>query len=190
MVNPPPAWASSYESIFKDTFKKVDQKQIDGVTGVAQAWAKWVNDNGKGIQGVVPTAAPLTISGTTNQAAFAPVVFAVPGVPPAAAAVLATAWQAWAMSIVWPVPPPAPPFSAILSVTTNPATAAAAYATLLAGLIAEFAVVPPGPAGLPAKYMNLGTLFSTATKSMGILVTGLSLPSPTPVPLVLPGTTL
>ncbi|MGL4398618.1 MAG: hypothetical protein ACRCXD_02010, partial [Luteolibacter sp.] len=151
-----------------------------------EIWQAFVAESTQGLS----TAPPFLCQPTLNKAAFAPVAFPPVGGPPAIAAILSAAWAKFMLGTVWTVPAPVPPFSAITTVTPNPATIAAAQTVLFAGLVAEFLVLPPpGPAGLKIKSLALGTLFYTATLSSGVLLTGLGIGAPPP-PLVLPHLTL
>lgn len=184
-ISPSSSWASSYEKKWNDVFSKINDPGFNPNTAVAQAWGEWCEENVKSIQCIAPLAAPVTISGTPSAASFSPVIFPMPGTPITAATVLSTAFAAFASSIVWPVIPPAPPFSAIFSVITSPASVAAAQASLLAGLTAELAIIPP-PGGEQAKYTAIGTLFFTAAMSLQVMFTGLAMPPPpVPPPLIL-----
>lgn len=187
MIKPVTDWASSYEELF---FSKIDNPTTNPKVSKALdpkeqplLWGKWVHQNTQGIAGAPPFAA----TATAVQTNFPPVLIPAPGTPPTTAAIIASAWMAYINAIVWAPPPPVPPFSAITLVTTSPLGSAAAMASLLAALTAEFALpMAPGEAGNKIKALGVATAFYTATLSAGIMVTGLSLPSPVPVPLVIP----
>lgn len=171
-MSPLTAWIKSYEPKQKESFD----------TGIP-FWGKWVDENAKGIE-VVP---PYKSTGTTDANSFSP----LEGLKTSRSAVqsatiLATAWQAWYSSIKFATPPPTPPFLTISSVVPSPLGIAAAYATLLSGLISEFFLIPPDPnTAFLLKGTAIGTLFNAATIAAGVQISGTA-PGAPPVPLVLP----
>lgn len=181
-INPPDVWASSYESKWQEVFKAAQGEGFNANKATADAWSYWNDSNANKLGCIAPTATATNLSGITNQASFAPVDFSSAKTPAESANVLATAWQSWASSIMWPPAPPAPPFSSILVVHMDAPSVAAAYANLLSGLIAELAVIPKDAAGVQAKYKALGNLFRTAATSLKVEFIGLSMSSP-PTPL-------
>lgn len=184
-IQSPPQWAKAYEKYQKEFFDAIGQKTKTAAQA-GEIWKMFVTESTNGIS----TAPPFVCKATLNPSAFAPVVFPPVGGPAVVAGILSSAWAAFMLQTVWSVPEPVPPFSAIASVTPNPATIAAAQLTLFAGLMAEFVLIPPpGEAGLKAKYLALGTLFYTATLASGVLITGLGIGAPPP-PLVLPHITI
>ncbi len=185
MINPAPMWGSSYKSTWEKVFKDSKDDGFDGKSAATQAWQKWNNDNAKGISCISPIASAVMLSGTTVQTAMSPLDFSSSTGAPQAAKILAEAWKAWATAIIWVPPPPAPPFSAIGSVMIDQSSLSAAYAALLAGLIAEMAVMPVGDAGAEVKYKSMGTLFYTAAISLKVMFIGASMSAP-PVPLTIP----
>jgi len=169
-----------------DTYEPGIQKHFDAMgkglpDKIEDFWQKWVDSNGQGLE-VGP---PYATKGTTMPTAFS---LSLPptGTAPIIAQLMATAWKGWFQAITFAPPAPAPPFSAILSVTASPVGLALAYSTLLAGLIAEMAIIPPDPASaFKLKAAKYGLLFYTATISVGVQIDGLSMSAP-PVPLSLP----
>ena len=169
-----------------DTYQPGIEKHYDAMAKglpdkIEDFWQKWVDDNAQGLE-VMP---PYATKGTTTKTAFS---LSLPpsGTAPIIAKLMATAWKNWFTAITFTPPAPAPPFSAIIAVTPSQVGLALAYATLLAGLIAEMALIPPDPAtAFKLKATKMGTLFYTATISVGVQVDGLSLSVP-PVPLSLP----
>ena len=179
-MTPVTNWISTYESKQKDY---MEQSMNNPAADPAEWWRLWVNDAAQGIQAGPPYSLSM---GTTDMGAFAPVKFPKAGTPVQCAIVLANAWKAWYMAIKWNPCPPIPPFSVIEKVEASPVGVPLAYATLLSGLIAEFAIVPPDPLlAFKLKATSFGSLFYTATLSAGIQITGKSTSSP-PVPLVIP----
>ena len=185
MINPVSTWASSYESIMNQVFSDAALPGFNAVTAIQDAWQKFMFDNSSGIQTIAPLAAPVTLSGTATKTNFAPVMFSTPGTPDLAALVLSSAFAAYAGSITWIPPPPAPPFSVLSSVITNAGSVAAAQATLYAGLMAEFAIIPP-PGGAQAKYTAIATLFFTAISSLTVDFIGIAIAGAPPPPLTIP----
>lgn len=171
-MKPLPNWAKSYEA-----------KQKDSFTTHIPFWGTWVDENAQGIQ----VAPPYQSTGTTQPGAFnplAPLLASTSGAM--SATILASAWQAWYLSIQFAPSPPVPPFLAITSVTPSSVGVAAAYATLLSGLIAEMSVNATDPVtGFLMKGTALASLFNAATLAAGVQISGLSMSTP-PVPLVLP----
>ena len=182
--SPIPQWASSYEETFNKLFEDAAQPGFSAEAATAEAWQEWNDSNVPQAQCIAPTAAAMPLTATKSKTAMAPIVFSNPGTPPQAAQVLSSAWAAWATAITWTPPPPAPPFSAIFAVLTDPASIAAARAVLYSGLLAEFAIIPP-PGGEKAKYTAFGTMFSTAYSSLMVNFTGLAIGAPPP-PLMIP----
>lgn len=190
-IQPIPTWADSYDKIFntksKQTPNGVEVTPAFAIADQPLLWQKWVHENINGVEGAPPYAA----KGTTNQSAFPPVAGPSPGAPPAPAALIASGWMAYMSAITWVPPAPIPPFSAITSVITSPVGLAAGYSSILAALLSDMALVPSGPlpaveAMSKAKATTLSTAFYTSTLACGIMIIGLSLPAPTPAPLVLP----
>lgn len=179
-ITPITNWISTYESKLNDYY---DQYQLDPSYEIVKFWAGWVNSAGTGIQ----VAPPYASTGTTSEGSFSPVNFTPSMLAPQSALVLANAWQSWALGITWQVPAPVPPFSVIDTVVTSPLGVAAAYVLLLAGLTAEFLTPSPpdGDAAMLIKKTAIGTLFYTATLSMGVQISGLGIGGPPP-PLVIP----
>lgn len=185
MIKPVSDWASSYETTWKKVFDDAQGEGFNAQAATAEAWQKWNNDNAKEMKCIAPIAPAPQVSATTNPTAMAPLDFSGSSSPPQAAKILASAWQAWASAIVWTPVPPAPPFSAIAQVITDPASISAAYTALLSGLIAEMAVVPANDAGVQAKYKAMGTLFYTAAITLKVQFIGASMSAP-PAPLMIP----
>ena len=181
-VKPAPVWGQTLEKKIKESFDNVDKKIVPGLLATGKAYQSWINENAVGISTLPPFAGS---NGTNTAGAFNPVIFGVPGDPVSAAAIMSTAWFAWYMAITWTPIPPVPPFSAIALVSSSPVGAAAAQALLLAGLLAEFALVPPIPALGKTKYPRIAQLFYTATTTAGVMITGLGIGAPPP-PLILP----
>ena len=170
-IKPVSDWSSSYEDIF---YKNVT------VDTQPMLWGKWVDQNTQGLS----AASPYNIATVTlNRASFPPVTAPPAPTPAPFCSLLANAWFAYIGSAIWAPCPPIPPFSAIASVTPSMVGIAAAQASLMASLIA--AMTPPS---MPDKVraMQISTAFYTATLASGIMISGTSLPSPTPIPLVLP----
>ncbi len=185
MIKPVSEWASTYETTWQKVFKDSQGAGFDGTAAATKAWQKWNDDNAKGMKCIAPVAPAPEVSCTTNPSAFAPVDFSGCSSPPQSAKVLAGAWQAWAGAIIWTPVPPAPPFSAIAQVITDPATISAAYGALLSGLIAEMAIIPSNDAEVQAKYKAIGTLFYTAAMTLKVQFVGASTSAP-PAPLMIP----
>ena len=189
-IQPIPAWADSYDAIFntksKQTPDGVETTPAFEIADQPLLWQKWVHENVNGVGGAPPFAA----AGTVNQSAFPPVGAPAPGAPPIPAALIASGWMAYMSAITWAPPAPVPPFSVITSVLTSPVGLATGYASILAALLTDMALLPPPPpameAVLKSKAMTLSTAFYTSTLACGIMITGLSLPAPTPAPLVIP----
>ena len=175
---PQPSWTSEYKDQLGAYFTLVE---LIPIIPIQEFWQPYVHSQFATIQGAPPWAAAM---GTTNQVAFGPIIFPPVGLPPAIAAILAAAWSSYVSAIVWTVPPPAPPFDTILTVTIEPASLAAGVASITAGLVAEFAVLYPNPrVYMELKAEAVGTIFYTATAALQILLTGTA---PGPVPLVMP----
>lgn len=172
-------FASHYEPMLKDYYAKY---QADQTYLVKNFWQQWIDTGVKGIESAAPFAGS---SGTTDQTQFSPLP--LEGVSPAAsvAALLVAAFENYMNAIVWPPMAPVAPFSAITSVVTSPTGLAAASAILLAGMIAELAVVPPPATAFADKANAFAALFNTAAAASGIMITGLGIGSPPP-PLVVP----
>lgn len=171
-------WADKYEPGIQKHYDAMGKGLPDKIEDF---WAKWVDENSQGLE----VAPPYKTSGTTNVKSFS---LSLPsaGSAPIIAALMANAWKSWFQSITFLPPPPAPPFSAIISVMPSPLGLALAYAGLLSGLIAEMALIPPDPAtAFKLKGTKMGLLFYTATITAGVQIDGLSLSVP-PVPLSLP----
>lgn len=167
-IKPLSDWISSYETKLKEYY---DACLIVPTTPIATFWQDWVATNTTGITSAPPY---VGANGTFSPTAFAPVIFNPSMLPPASAKVLADAWKAFYLSITWaPMPAPAAPFTTILSVVSSPLGTNAAYGPLLAGLTAEFFILPPNPAtAFLEKSTAIGTLFYTATLAGGIKLDG------------------
>lgn len=171
-------WIDTYEPGIQKHYDKMGKGIPDKIEDF---WMNWVDSNGQGIE----VASPYATKGTTVPTAFS---LSLPptGGPAVIAKLMATAWKGWFQAITFTPPAPAPPFSAILAVTPSSIGLTIAYATLLAGLIAEMAILPPDPASaFKLKAAKFGMLFYTATISVGVQIDGLSTSIP-PVPLSLP----
>jgi hypothetical protein len=172
-VKPVSDWSSSYEDLFYKDLKAEKTPML---------WGDWVHKNTQGIAAAPPYAASTP---TLNRASFPPV-----SSPPAPSCVpfctlLSNAWFAYIASTLWTVIPPIPPFSAIAFIGPSMTGIAAAKTTLLSTLIG----IMSAPANANAGKMlaqQIAAAFYAATLSTGIMISGTSLPSPTPVPLVLP----
>ena len=174
-MKPLPAWAKYYEPKNKDSFDTM-----------IPFCGSWVDENATGIQ-VSP---PYQSQGTTSFAAFGPLVgLAAAQSPVETANILATAWQTWYLAIQFTPSPPIPPFGSITAITPSPLGISAAYSTLLTGLVAELAVVPPDPTtGFIIKGSSYGALFQAATLAAGVQIVGFLPPVPPapPIPLTIP----
>jgi hypothetical protein len=184
MIKTVDVWVSTYQDTWEKVFKDAQGAGFNATQATTLAWQKWNNDNAKEISCISPIASAVKIQGSTNQTAMAPLDFSGASSAPQSAQILASAWKAWASSIIWTPPPPAPPFSAIASVIIDQSSLAAAYATLLSGLIAEMAIIPPA-GGAQTKYQAMGNLFYTAAVSLKVMFNGSSMSAP-PAPLVIP----
>lgn len=191
---PPSPSDVSYEYLLKATFEKASEMEPDGTTPKYDAdgmfalakemWGTWIYENVKAIQVIAPITPPVTLSGTTPDATgFAPDLKGKATVIDVATE-FATQFESFASQILWPLAPPAPPFTAITSVVTNTGSVAAAKSVLQLGLVVEFAV--PTVAGQEAtKYTALATLFRTAFASLAVDFVGTGVGSPPP-PLTVP----
>lgn len=174
-IKPVSDWASSYEEMF---FKDMTAAKAPLI------WGDWVDKNTQGLAASPPWSGA---SVTLMRPAFPPI--ASPSAPSCVplCTMIANGWMAYISSAVWVPPPPVPPFSAIMLCAPSATGVAAAQASLLNALIA--AMTPPpanNPAYQKAQAMKIATAFYAATMSSGIMLSGLSLPSPVPVPLMLP----
>lgn len=171
-MKPLPTWAKSYGDKLKDS-----------MTTNLPFWGFWVDENAQGIQ----VAPPYMSNGVSTPAGFNPLAGLLTAKsPPETANILASAWQAWYMSIVFPPSPPSPPFLTIITILPSPVGVPAAYATLVSGLIAELTAPSPTPdPGYIAKGTAFATLFNAATLAAGVQITGTA-PGAPPVPLILP----
>ena len=178
-IKPLPTWISTYESKLKAHY---DACIILPTKPIADFWQDWVDSNTIGIQSAAPYAGA---NGTTVATTFAPVVFSTTMTAPQSAKVLADAWKAYYVAITWaPLPPPAAPFSVIQAVVSSPLGVAAAYTALLAGLTAEFLLMPTNPAtAFLEKSTAIGTLFRVATLAGGIQLDGLATSGSPPPPV-------
>lgn len=175
MIKPVSDWASSYEDLF---FKKVTADKMPLL------WGDWVHQNTTGL-GAAPPWAAATV--TLNRAAFPPINVPPSPTPALLCNLLSSGWAAYISSAIWAPPPPAPPFSAIALVTPSATGIGAAQPTLFSTLMGIFSAPAVASAAFPkTQAMQIATAFYTATMSSGIMLSGMSLPSPTPVPLVLP----
>lgn len=173
-------WIATYEPRCKDYYALAGA--APGIPAEVM-WQSWVDPNAQGIAVIPPYA---TSTGTTTKGNFSPIVTGAAMLPPVTALMIATAWLNWYTSITWSTPAPAPPFSVIFSVVSSPAGSAASFAILLAGLIAEFSILPSDPAtAFQLKATAYATLINTATKTAGVQISGLGIGGPPP-PLVLP----
>jgi hypothetical protein len=177
-IAPANLWSSTYESKLKDSFAIA----VDAATSLLASqnfWRSWIFQNTTGMQSAVPL---FPTTATFNQALFNPLPFGGP--PPAT--ILATAWNIYMLGAIWTIVPPAPPFSVITTIVTDPASTSAAYATLLASLTAEFLLLPaPTEAGFDSKISSIAGHFRTATSSCSIMISGLALVGAPPPPVVL-----
>jgi len=172
------SWIDSYQPGIEKHYDKMMQGIPDKIEDF---WKKWVNDNAQGLEALAPYGSKATPLADDFSLSLPP-----SGTPVVIAQLMATAWKGWVEKIVWPPPPPAPPFSVVLSVKASSLGVAIAYAGLFSGLIAEMAIIPPDPASaFKLKATSMGTLFYTATVSAGVQIDGLSLSAP-PVPVSLP----
>jgi hypothetical protein len=168
-------WGKSYKRIHEDLVKKVSDGELNALEMPVKLWREWVHENFKGIQIAPPwTTSPegdLELKpNDADKDNFGPLDFATPGLPPASAAVIATAWETYCLSLVWKIPSPQPPFSSILTVTIDPATMTAAKAALISSLVAEFAIAPVGD--FDVKYFAIGTIVHTACAALGVILAG------------------
>ena len=177
-------WASSYEETFSILFEDAAQPGFNSDAKTEEAWQTWYDGNIIDATCVAPIATAPTLTAVKDKLNFAPVQFVNPGTPDLAATVLSLAFAAYMNSLVWTPPPPAPPFSAITTVITDPVSVTAAQATLYAALLAEFAIIPP-PGGDQAKYLAIGGLFLAASQACLVNFIGLSTAVP-PAPLIIP----
>ena len=164
-------WTQTYKDIFYGKFDATERPML---------WAKWVHKNSKGMQST-----PYTTSVNILEQAFPPVSLPA-GTAAQAAQFISQAWFSYVCSAVWTPAPPIPPFSAVTSVVMNVAILTAAQDTLMSALLTEMMNLTSGSAALETKALNIATAFYTASLSMGVLVTGLSLPTPTPIALIVP----
>lgn len=183
--SPVPVWSSSYKAKWESVFAQAGtDTSMDYVGETEKAWQDWFDSNVL----AATTAAPITgsplITATKSKTTFAPVRFANPGTPTLSATVLSNAFAAYATALVWVPPTPAPPFSVIISVVTTPGLIATAQATLKAGLITEFGIIPAA-GGEQAKYDAIANLFYTAISSLTVDFIGMDMGAP-PKPLLLP----
>ncbi len=171
-VQPLNIWMSTYEDVFFKEFTISDQPLL---------FRNWVHQNTQGLMEVVYGSKP-----TVKDVAFPPVTLPSPGTPVTAAQYIASAWFTYINSIVWSVPPPIPPFSAITGVVWDLGLVSAAQASLQAALVVEFTKTPKaGPTIAKSISAGMANAFYAATMSIGVLVTGSSMASP-PVPLIVP----
>lgn len=180
MMPPQSILESTYSPLLQAYYK---QFQANQAYLVKNFWEQWLDPGVKGIASAAPFPGS---SGSTDLSAFAPLPLEGAKSVAQTAVMLASGWLNYVNAIKWNPMSPVPPFSAITAVITSPVGAAAAYATLLAGLIAELTLVPPDPASaMAAKATAFATLFHAATAAVGIQITGLGIGSPPP-PLVVP----
>jgi hypothetical protein len=172
-IKPVTDWISTYEEIFFKEFKLEDQPLL---------FRKWVHQNTKGLKPAVYMSSP-----TVTEASFPPVNLPSAGTAVTTAAFISTAWFSYISSIVWSVPAPIPPFSVVSGVVWDVGLVSAAKASLQAALVKEFTKTPTaGPSAIKTISAGMGAAFFQASMALGILVNGMSLPTPTPVPLVVP----
>lgn len=181
-LKPQPDWESSYKDGLAAYYQAYGLNQS---LSVETFWQPWVAQNCVGLS----SAAPFTGSAAViTPTAFSPVDFTGAASAAQSAQILADAWQAFMTALTWPPTiSPAPPFGTILSVTTSPTGLAAAYATLLSGLIAEMGTLPPDPlTAFDLKGAAMATLFRGATIAAGIEIDGLATAGTPPPPVSLP----
>lgn len=180
-VAPANTWAQTYDIKLKASYLTA----VDAASSLASSqnfWRSWIFDNSKGLESTNPLFAT---KATFSQDTFNPLPFGAGDDLKA----IADAWKAYMTAAVWDLVPPAPPFSVVFSVTTDPDGLETAYAALLAGFSAEGAIVPPSnDAGFAAKAASVAKLFRTATISAGALISGLD-SGGTPAPATLAITT-
>lgn len=184
-INPLNAWKSTLAAL---------PKVVD--TSWALNFANWYNQR---ILSVTPDPTVMTPSGflfVFSAATFATNLMTMPPVmaAPAGMTAFANAWSAAIALTVFPAtlflapgtvygtPSPATTFSAITSVTLNPASLVAAKAKLME-LLQAVPVSDPQQSIFPEKFRD-------ATLQLKIDVTGLNSVAPTPAPLVALGVPL
>lgn len=180
MLTPLTTWQKKLKEKVSDGMKKLDKNPL----AVTLAYQDWIGEVGKGME-----VAPLYKSqGTGNKAAWAPFIMPPPpaGNPATVAQAYALAWFSWYMAIQWSphsgaLPLPAPPFQVIAAITSSPVGAATQQAALIAKFTALFAVPSK-----QEKFDQIAANFYAATLSAGVMISGMSIPSPTPVPIVIP----
>jgi hypothetical protein len=186
-------WADSYEKtwdpIYKEAMSKDNFVEMDGFLAVEKAWREWVDGNCQTIQIVVPlTPVPVVLTASTNPNSFMMMPALMSSkTPPQMAQTIALAWQMYLLSLTWMMVPPAPPFSVITAIMTDPLTITASMTALQANLTSEFAITPQSDVDLKMKYQRLGTYFFTACSTLQVQIIGFAFP-PTapPTPLLIP----
>lgn|GEM_PF-4433532 len=179
-VKPQAEWASTYAEDLEQYYSDYQAALELGAPGppIVEFWAGWVAKNADGIETTAPYPGSIAV---VDQSSFAPVDFTGVASAVQAAQVLADAWQAFMNGLTWPPMTPAPPFTAITSVTTSALGLTAAYATLLAGLTAVFSTLPASPeTAMQEKSEAIASLFYTATISVGVQIDGLGTGAPPP----------
>ena len=174
-IKPVSDWASSYEEMF---FKDMTAEKAPII------WGDWVDKNTQGLSASPPWSGATV---TLMRPAFPPVTVPASPSPVPLCTMIANGWMSYILSASWTPPPPIPPFSVITMCMPSASGVAAAQAALLNTLIATFTPpAVPGEAYQKAQAMKIATAFYTATMSSGIMLSGLTVPSPLPLPLVLP----
>lgn len=180
MITPLPTWQSKLKEKVNAGMKDLPNNPL----AITLAYQDWIGEVGAGMQ-----VAPLYQSqGTGNKTAFAPFIMPPPpaGNPATVAQAYALAWFSWYMAIQWsphsgPLPLPAPPFQVILAITSSAVGAATQQAALIAKFTALFAVPSK-----QEKFDQIAANFYSATLAAGVMISGILIPSPAPVPLVIP----
>lgn len=172
------SWIDTYEPGIKKHYDKLSAGLPDKIEDF---WKNWVNDNATGLECLAPYATTAITQAQNFQLSLPPT-----GTAPVIAMLMANAWKGYMEKIQYAPPPPSPPFSVITLAAPSKLGLAISYAALLSGLIAEMSIIPPDPAtAFLLKATKFGTLFHTATTTVGVELTGLSLSVP-PAPLFLP----
>lgn len=172
------SWIDTYEPGIQKHYDKLGQGLPDKIEDF---WKKWVDDNTQGLECLAPFATKATALPDNFKLSLPPT-----GTAPVIALLMANAWKGYMEKIQYAPPPPSPPFSVITLAAPSKLGLVTAYAALLSGLIAEMSLIPPDPlSAFKLKATSFGTLFHTATISVGVELTGLSLSVP-PAPLFLP----
>jgi hypothetical protein len=168
MIKPLSDWTSSYKDIF--------YKDLDPATQPL-LFRKWVHLNFKGMQELVYSS-----SVTIIDQSFPPITIPAPGTAITAAEIISSSWMSYVSSAIWAPKPPIPPFSVVASIVNDVALITAAKSSLKAALVSEFTNINGGT--LDVKATNMAIAFYTASMSLGVIVSGMSLTVP-PVPLIM-----